>query len=312
LAVDRAAELGEALGAEVHIVMAYSMSSSGENMAIRGRVAVSDVAATGRSHAVSERIVARARERLEGQGLTVHTHVQSGDPAQELVTVAEKTHAQLIVVGNRGMSGLGRILGSVPNLVSHRATCGVLIVPTTGPSDAAATKLSGKPIVVGTDGSSTAQLAVREATRMAAALGSELQVASGYKAVRGARIVGAPEGAAKVWAPLPDSFVEGVLQHDAAIATRQGVSVTKHALEGDPAKGLLDLAQRSGAGMIAIGSKGMQGARRLTLGNVSHQISHKATCDVHIVFTGERADDAAAPAESTGGSEPAAGAASAG
>jgi nucleotide-binding universal stress UspA family protein len=38
--------------------------------------------------------------------------------------------ADMIVVGNRGMSGAKRMLGSVPNKVSHHATCEVLIVPT--------------------------------------------------------------------------------------------------------------------------------------------------------------------------------------
>jgi nucleotide-binding universal stress UspA family protein len=44
--------------------------------------------------------------------------------------IAEAEHAQMIVVGNRGMTGGRRVLGSVPNDVSHYARCGVLIVPT--------------------------------------------------------------------------------------------------------------------------------------------------------------------------------------
>ena len=54
-----------------------------------------------------------------------------GDPADTLLTVADEVHADLIVVGNKGMQGARRILGSVPNSVAHGAPCSVLIVDTT-------------------------------------------------------------------------------------------------------------------------------------------------------------------------------------
>ena len=70
-------------------------------------------------------------------------------------------------------------------------------------------------IVVGTDGSETAQRAVEEAARLAEAVGCELHVVSAYKPLRGAHVSGAPAGAAKVWQPLPDSRVEAILQEAA-------------------------------------------------------------------------------------------------
>ena len=53
-----------------------------------------------------------------------------GDPAEALIEVAEDTGGDVIVVGSKGMAGAGRILGSVPNTVSHHAPCDVLIVAT--------------------------------------------------------------------------------------------------------------------------------------------------------------------------------------
>lgn len=53
-----------------------------------------------------------------------------GDPAEVLVKKAEEINADLIVVGNRGMKGVRRVLGSVPNSVAHAAPCSVLIVDT--------------------------------------------------------------------------------------------------------------------------------------------------------------------------------------
>lgn len=58
-------------------------------------------------------------------------HAMPGDPVDAILQVAEESDADLVVVGNKGMKGAGRVLGSVPNAVSHRAPCSVLIVATT-------------------------------------------------------------------------------------------------------------------------------------------------------------------------------------
>jgi nucleotide-binding universal stress UspA family protein len=65
-------------------------------------------------------------------GAEVVTHLVRNDPADALLDVAEAIDADLVVVGNRGMSGAKRfLLGSVPNKVSHHAHCTVLIIRTT-------------------------------------------------------------------------------------------------------------------------------------------------------------------------------------
>lgn len=69
-------------------------------------------------------------DRLRNGDLQVETHVLAGDPANGLCDVAETVDADLLVVGNRRMKGAGRVLGSVPNRVAHKADCNVLIVRT--------------------------------------------------------------------------------------------------------------------------------------------------------------------------------------
>src|ERR1700674_2860954 len=133
----------------------------------------------------------------------------------------------------------------------------------------------GESIVVGTDGSASAQQAVVEAIRLAKALGAELHVVSGYEPLRGARISGAPEGAAKVWAPLPDAQVDATLSEAAAGIRIGGMAVSTHALEKDPVDALLEVADKVGASLIVVGSQGMHGARRLALGNVPNKVSHR-------------------------------------
>jgi nucleotide-binding universal stress UspA family protein len=144
-----------------------------------------------------------------------------------------------------------------------------------------------KAIVVGTDGSERAGRALQEAIRMAAALGAELHVVSAYEPVRGARIIGAPEAAAQVWAPQPDADVQTTLSEAAAHVRARDVKVTTHAVSKDPAEALLEVAAEVGAELIVVGNKGMHGAQRFVLGNVPNKVSHRASCNVLIVSTGK-------------------------
>jgi nucleotide-binding universal stress UspA family protein len=68
-------------------------------------------------------------ERAEERGLSWASEAREGDPAKVLVQLAEANHADLLVIGNRGMQR--KVLGSVPNSVSHNAPCSVVIVKTT-------------------------------------------------------------------------------------------------------------------------------------------------------------------------------------
>jgi nucleotide-binding universal stress UspA family protein len=73
-----------------------------------------------------------AAEAARSAGVEVVTYARQGDPADAILDVAEEQGADLIVVGNKGMTGARRfLLGSVPNRVSHHAPCSVLIIRTT-------------------------------------------------------------------------------------------------------------------------------------------------------------------------------------
>jgi nucleotide-binding universal stress UspA family protein len=68
-------------------------------------------------------------ERAEERGLRWASEARQGDPAKVLVELAAATDADVLVIGNKGMER--KVLGSVPNSVSHNAPCSVLIVKTT-------------------------------------------------------------------------------------------------------------------------------------------------------------------------------------
>jgi len=63
-------------------------------------------------------------------GLEPVVHAATGDPDDAIVRVAEQEKADLVVVGNKGMKGGRRLLGSIPNSVAHKAPCSVLLVDT--------------------------------------------------------------------------------------------------------------------------------------------------------------------------------------
>lgn len=68
-------------------------------------------------------------ERAEAKGLRWISEAREGDPAKILVQLAESNGADVLVIGNKGMQR--KVLGSVPNSVSHTAPCSVMIVKTT-------------------------------------------------------------------------------------------------------------------------------------------------------------------------------------
>lgn len=80
---------------------------------------------------IAESHTESAAAHARTHGVSAQTHVRSGDVAERIVAIAEEQNVDLIVIGNKGMHGLRRVLGSVPNAVAHRAHCAVLIVNTT-------------------------------------------------------------------------------------------------------------------------------------------------------------------------------------
>jgi nucleotide-binding universal stress UspA family protein len=119
-AVDRAGAIARAFGATVHVVSVYS----DDRTPLVGAGKQGDQA-----HA--QRNIDRAQERLAKQGVESEAHISNQEAGRALVAIAGEQRAQMIVVGNRGMTGAKRALGSVPNYVSHHAPCDVVIVRTT-------------------------------------------------------------------------------------------------------------------------------------------------------------------------------------
>ena len=132
MALQAAVDLARQTGARLHIVSAYEPVA---DQRMRGEQlgAPEDIQwAVGPRADVLE-LLDRARRLAGESGVEeVETFARQGDAADAILDVAEEQAADLIVVGNKGMTGAKRfLLGSVPNKVSHHAPCSVLIVRTT-------------------------------------------------------------------------------------------------------------------------------------------------------------------------------------
>jgi nucleotide-binding universal stress UspA family protein len=127
-ALKDAARLAALFSGELHVVSGYHPKSA---LSVTGAGSGVEPWMVGSEYEV-EGILRDAADIARREKIEVITHHEAGNPAKALVTIADQVDADLIVVGNRGMKGLkGKVLGSVPNEVSHRASCAVLILDTT-------------------------------------------------------------------------------------------------------------------------------------------------------------------------------------
>jgi nucleotide-binding universal stress UspA family protein len=128
-AVEGAADLAGAHGAALAIVSAYGPPPGG---AVRPEAQqVPGLRQWAKTAGEVDEVLRRAGAVARDAGVQAETYARQGDPADAILDVAEELHADLVVVGHKGMTGAKRVLlGSVPTKVSHHAPCSVLIIRT--------------------------------------------------------------------------------------------------------------------------------------------------------------------------------------
>ena len=130
-AVRQATELANAVGGRIHLVSAFEPVGS-QRLREERVEAPDDVQWMVNEREDVDATLRDAAEKIQGAGVEVEIYARQGDPADAILDVAEEQGADLIIVGNKGMTGAKRfLLGSVPNKVSHHAPCSVMIIRTT-------------------------------------------------------------------------------------------------------------------------------------------------------------------------------------
>jgi nucleotide-binding universal stress UspA family protein len=136
-------------------------------------------------------------------------------------------------------------------------------------------------VAVGTDGSATAEEAVKQAADLARRFGAKLVLLSAFPGSRGS-----PAGRGKdielQWASSPQARVRTILERSETALRQEGIECETRSDEGDPADVLVRLAEECGADLLVIGNKGM---KRRVLGSVPNTVTHKADCSVMVVKT---------------------------
>jgi nucleotide-binding universal stress UspA family protein len=140
-----------------------------------------------------------------------------------------------------------------------------------------------KVIVVGTDGSDRAGIAVREAMSLAKVSGAELHAVN---VVHGSVSVGFSDSRAQQdQVNSMREEADKIRSQLVADAEAEGVSLKVHNPGGDPAKALLGMAERVSADLVVVGNRGMSGVKRFVQGSLPNTVAHNCHCDVLIVDT---------------------------
>jgi nucleotide-binding universal stress UspA family protein len=140
-------------------------------------------------------------------------------------------------------------------------------------------------VAVGTDGSETAGNAVAAALDLAERFGATLVVLSAYTGQPAASNMPRVSGDASSnleWASNDAQQAESILADIQERADGRGVQIKSDLAQGDPGEVLVQLAEKHGADVLVVGSKGMH---RRVLASVPNTVTHKAACTVYVVKT---------------------------
>src|SRR5277367_3941741 len=130
-AVREAVDMAGAVGATLEVVSAYAPVSE-QRLRAERRDAPEDVQWAINPKQEVELSLSDAADMARAAGVNVNTYARQGDPADAILDVAEEQKSDLVIIGNKGMTGAKRfLLGSVPDKISHHAPCSVLIIRTT-------------------------------------------------------------------------------------------------------------------------------------------------------------------------------------
>lgn len=224
--------------------------------------------------------------QLTARGIAAELITRTGPPGEVVAGVASERHAELIVVGTHGHTGISRfLLGSVATAVLRHAPCDVLVCRgTSGPSPFL------RPLVA-MDFSPAACRALAHAADLTPA-GTAIEVVHAWQLPAGSWGATLLGQARFPWSTVRDAVVSAAqAQADKLVAANtSGHPLHVELIQGPPASVLTHAAEKGGHDLIAIGTHGHRGFRRLLLGSVAESVIRHAPCSV-LVAHGEHAGE---------------------
>ncbi|HSB45191.1 MAG TPA: universal stress protein [Nitrospira sp.] len=226
---------------------------------------------------VAEQILHEMKTELEPLCRHIRLIADSGDAAESIILTAEESHADLVIVGQRGMTATPSfLLGGVSQKVATYAPCSVLVVKEP------MAKL--ERILVAVDGSEPAHKAVEFLVRCPFKGPVQVTAVTVWPSPRSESWgipIGTP-GRSKLQQVVEEKGQE-LLRKISKECACEAYRITTELLLGDPAFAILDAAVRCQAQVIVIGSRGMKAIKRFLLGSVSEKVLVHAPCSVLIV-----------------------------
>jgi nucleotide-binding universal stress UspA family protein len=204
--------------------------------------------------------------------------LECGPPVETIARVAAQHQVDLIVLGDRGATGIESfLLGSVSEGVLHRAHCPVLIVRGDSPTPP-------QHVLLASDGSEGASQAALAAIRIAQEFTAALRVLNILDAASLPYSL-SPSLSADSETPYThaEHLLAKITDEVHAAAANTGVIPSFHQETGVPAEIIVAFAHRQEADLIVIGSRGRGALTSLLLGSVSNSVAHHAHCSVLVV-----------------------------
>ncbi len=220
---------------------------------------------------------------LQARGIRAELISRMGPPGEVLASVALEEHADMIVVGTHGRTGISRfLLGSVASETIRQSSCDVLVVrgPQVGPTRG----LFQRPLVA-TDFSAAATKALAHAARVSVP-GAALDVVHAWQLPAGSWGASLLGQARFPWSTVRDAVLSGAkAQADKLAEESAGLGHPIHVdlVQGPPTSVITHAAERGGHDLIAVGAHGHRGVRRLLLGSVAESTIRHAPCSVLVV-----------------------------
>jgi nucleotide-binding universal stress UspA family protein len=225
------------------------------------------------------RLAAKLAE-IQARGLVASVISRIGAPDEVLTAAAHDEHADLIVVGTHGRTGISRfLLGSVASATLRRAPCDVLIV-----RGAPVQATYEKPLLA-TDFSPAADRAIARAANVFAP-GTRLHVVHAWQLPAGSWGATLLGQARFPWSTVRDAVLASARAQADKLAAEHGGTFQVELVQGPPAHVITEHAEHGGHDLIIVGAYGHRGFRRLLLGSVAESIVRHAPCSVLVVHGG--------------------------
>lgn len=219
------------------------------------------------------------RERAAKENVNCEIVIHQGeDSYRYIVDEAAKRHAEMIIMGRRGRTGLKRLMmGSVTAKVIGHAPCNVLVVPR-------AARVEMKKLLVATDGSRHSETAAMEAVGIAKRCGAKLTVISVVpsESVSPFDIVHS-EMQRELITEKEQRAAECNITNIKDIAEKEGINVEGLIAEGKPYEAIVNTATEKNIDLIVVGSHGRTGLEKLLMGSVTERVIGLAPCAVLVV-----------------------------